>query len=96
MDERLRRVLRERIEEYLAGVERLLGAARLPGPWPLVAQRLAPLLTGWRALLETHASGEVGRCRHCDRVRWRRRGPCSVWRVANAHLVTGMVGGAGP
>lgn len=90
MDERLRRVLRERVQEYLEAVERMLDAGGAPAGWAILRDRLRPLLTGWQALLATHASGETGRCRHCDRMRWRRRVPCSVWRTAHAYLVAGV------
>lgn len=93
MDERLRRILRERVQEYLTGVERMLDAAELPAGWATLRERLRPLLTGWQALLVSHAAGETGRCRHCDRMRWHRRTPCSVWRTAHAELVAGVRGG---
>jgi hypothetical protein len=93
VDERLRRVLRERVQAYLEAVERVLDATQPPAGWARLRSRLRPLLTGWQALLVTHGSGETGRCRHCDRLRWNRRTPCSVWRTAHAHLVAGVDGG---
>ncbi|MQA13287.1 MAG: hypothetical protein GEV09_03690 [Pseudonocardiaceae bacterium] len=96
VDERLRRVLRQRVLEYLAGVERMLEATEPPVSWAAVQERMRPLLAGWCALLAIHGAGRRGRCRHCDRIRWQRRAPCSVWRTAHAHLVTGVGGGAAP
>lgn len=90
VDERLRRALRERVEDYLAGVERLLDHDDPPVPWEVIRARVAPLLRGWRALLEAHAPGLVGRCRYCDRPRLVRRGPCAVWRTAHAQLIAGV------
>ncbi|MBV9161409.1 MAG: hypothetical protein JO309_11245 [Pseudonocardiales bacterium] len=92
MDERLGRVLRERVEAYLRDVERMLRAAEPGAAWPAVRVRLLPLATAWRSLLVQHGSGQRGRCRHCDRAfrPWRsRRRLCSVWRTAHAHLVGG-------
>lgn len=87
MDERLRRVLRERVEQYLAGVERLLDAAAQPAAWDALRERFRPLVAGWRALLDVHSPDAAHRCRHCS-TSWRRRSePCSVWRTANAVLV---------
>lgn len=89
MDERLRRVLRERVEAYLRDAERLLGAAEPGVAWPAVRVRLLPLAAAWRALLAQHVPGRRGRCRHCDRAfrPLRDRHPlCSVWRTAHAHL----------
>ncbi len=89
MDERLRRVLWERVEAYLRDVERMLGEAEPGEPWPTVRARLVPLAVAWRSLLAQHGSGRRGRCRHCDRA-FRplrsRRSLCSVWRTAHAHL----------
>ncbi|MGH3854564.1 MAG: hypothetical protein ACRDR6_13915 [Pseudonocardiaceae bacterium] len=92
MDERLSRVLRERVEAYLREVERMLRAAEPGAAWPAVRARLLPLATAWRSLLTQHGSGPRGRCRHCDRALrpWHSRRPlCSVWRTAHAHLVGG-------
>lgn len=86
MDERLRGLLRERVETYLRDAERML---RGPDPglgWSTVRDRLLPLAVGWRSLLEQHGHGRRGRCRHCDRVFRRRSTLCSVWRTAHAHL----------
>lgn len=93
MDERLGRVLRERVVAYLRESERMLGEPE-PGGWPTVRHRLLPLVIGWRVLLEQHGTGRRGRCRHCDRVLPRRRGLCSVWRVAHAHLGGGWTSAA--
>lgn len=92
MDERLRRILRERVEAYLREAERMLHGAEPGVAWPAVRVRLLPLAAAWRALLTQHGSGLRGRCRHCDRVfrPGRSRRPlCSVWRTAHAHLVGG-------
>ena len=89
MDERLGRILRERVEAYLGEVERVLLGADPGAAWPAVRVRLLPLAVAWRNLLAQHSSGLRGRCRHCDRVfrpRQRRGTLCSVWRTANAHL----------
>ena len=48
MEERLRRVLRERVEEYLAGVERLLGSPTPVVGWEVLRQRLRPMVAGWQ------------------------------------------------
>ncbi|MGH3788321.1 MAG: hypothetical protein ACRDRG_17650 [Pseudonocardiaceae bacterium] len=99
MDERLRRVLRERVEAYLRDAERLLRGAEPGAAWPAVRVRLLPLVTAWRGLLGQHNSGLRGRCRHCDRAlrRWHNRHPpCSVWRAAHAHLAGGWPSEAGP
>ncbi|MGH3832764.1 MAG: hypothetical protein ACRDRS_20380 [Pseudonocardiaceae bacterium] len=96
MDERLSRVLRERVEAYLREAERMLRAAEPGAAWPAVRARLLPLATAWRSLLTQHGSGPRGRCRHCDRALrpWRSRRPlCSVWRTAHAHLVGGWPSG---
>lgn len=96
MDERLRRVLRERVEAYLREVEHMLRAAEPGAAWSTVRLRLLPLATAWRSLLVQHSPGPRGRCRHCDRaLRSRRsRGPlCSVWRTAHAYLVGGWPAG---
>jgi hypothetical protein len=92
MDERLGRLLRERVEAYLRDVERVLRGAEPGAAWPAVRVRLLPLAVAWRSLLAQHSSGVRGRCRHCDRVfrpRRSRRPLCSVWRTAHAHLVGG-------
>ncbi|MGH3998455.1 MAG: hypothetical protein ACRDTJ_13440 [Pseudonocardiaceae bacterium] len=89
MDERLRRVLRERVEAYLRDVERLLRGADPGAAWPAVRARLLPLAAGWRSLLEQHRPSRRRRCRHCDRafpLLRRQRPLCSVWRTAHAHL----------
>lgn len=96
MDERLGRVLRERVEAYLRDVERMLRGAEPGAAWPAVRVRLLPLATAWRSLLTQHVSGPRGRCRHCDRALrpWRSRRPlCSVWRTAHAYLVGGWPSG---
>ena len=99
MDERLSRVLRERVEAYLHDVERMLRAAEPGAAWPAVRARLLPLATAWRSLLAQHSSGPGRRCQHCDRAfrPWRRsRLPlCSVWRTAHAYLVGGWPSGGG-
>lgn len=98
MDERLRRVLRDRVEAYLRDVEGLLRGPAPAAAWPAVRNRLLPLATGWRSLLAQHGAGLRGRCRHCDRsfrpVR-HRRPLCSVWRTAHAHLIGGWPSGGG-
>jgi len=86
VEERLRRILRERVEEYLAGAERLLGSPTPLVGWEVLRERLRPLVAGWRVLLEVHEPHRR-RCRHCDRPWWHRGEPCSVWRTANALLV---------
>lgn len=89
MDERLGRLLRERVETYLCDAERVLHAAEPGAAWPAVRALLLPLVTAWRNLLTQHGTGRHGRCRHCDRgFRFlSRRGlRCSVWRTANAYL----------
>jgi hypothetical protein len=89
MDERLSRILRERVEAYLGEVERVLRGADPGAAWPAVRVRLLPLAAAWRNLLTQHGSGLRGRCRHCDRVfrlRRQRGALCSVWRTANAYL----------
>ncbi|HEY6423436.1 MAG TPA: hypothetical protein VIY28_09370 [Pseudonocardiaceae bacterium] len=87
MDERLLRVLRERVEAYLREAERMLRGAEPAGSWSAVRVRLLPLAAAWRALLQQHGHGRRGRCRHCDRAFRRRPRPlCSVWRTAHAHL----------
>ncbi|HET9258065.1 MAG TPA: hypothetical protein VFO16_23100 [Pseudonocardiaceae bacterium] len=89
MDERLGRVLRERVEAYLGEAERMLRGADPGVAWSVVRMRLLPLAAAWRNLLAQHGPGPRGRCRHCDRgVRpWHRRAAlCSVWRTAHAHL----------
>jgi hypothetical protein len=98
MDERLRRVLRERVEAYLRDVEAMLRGPAPAAAWPAVRVRLLPLASGWRSLLAQHGAGLRGRCRHCDRsfrpVR-HRRPLCSVWRAAHAHLIGGWPSGGG-
>ena len=91
MDERLRRILRERVETYLHEVERVLRGPVPAAAWPAVRVRLLPLATAWRSLLAQHGAGLRGHCRHCDRAyrRVRNRPLCSVWRTAHAHLVVG-------
>jgi len=92
MDERLRRVLAERVEAYLREVERVLRGADPGMPWSALRVRLLPLAAAWQSLLVQHRTGLHGRCRHCDRAGrpWQgRRGLCSVWRTAHAHLVGG-------
>jgi hypothetical protein len=100
MDERLGRVLRERVEAYLREAERVLRGEDPGAAWPAVRARLLPLASAWRNLLAQHGSGLRGRCRHCDRVvrPWQRRsGLCSVWRTAHTHLIGGwpLDGGRG-
>ena len=89
MDERLGRVLRERVEAYLRDAERVLRGAEPGAAWPAVRARLLPLAAAWRSLLAQHGSGRRGRCRHCDRgfrpLRSQHR-QCSVWRTAQAYL----------
>jgi hypothetical protein len=92
MDERLGRILRDRVEAYLRDVERVLSGAEPGVAWPAIRVRLLPLVAAWRSLLVQHSYGLRGRCRHCDRVfrSWRRQRPlCSVWRTAHAQLVGG-------
>ncbi|MGH3696226.1 MAG: hypothetical protein ACRDRX_19900 [Pseudonocardiaceae bacterium] len=92
MDERLGRVLRDRVEAYLREVERVLRGADPGVAWPAVRVRLLPLAAAWRNLLALHGAGLRGRCRHCDRafrLRPRPSGLCSVWRTAHTHLVGG-------
>ncbi len=89
MDERLARVLRDRVEAYLGEVERVLRGVDPGAAWPTVRVRLLPLATAWRSLLAQHGPGLRGRCRHCDRAfrSWYRPPAlCSVWRTAHAHL----------
>ncbi|MGH3897544.1 MAG: hypothetical protein ACRDTA_04675 [Pseudonocardiaceae bacterium] len=89
MDERLGRVLRERVEAYLRDAEGVLRGAEPGAAWSTVRVRLLPLVTAWRSLLAQHSPGRRGRCRHCDRgFRFvRSQGlQCSVWRTAHAHL----------
>src|SRR5262249_45208484 len=89
MDERLGRVLRERVEAYLGEVERMLRGADPGAAWPAVRARLLPLAAAWRNLLGQHGSGLRGRCQHCDRALRlcrRRAALCSVWRTAHAYL----------
>jgi len=98
MDERLRRVLRERVEAYLHDVERVLRGPAPAAAWPAVRVRLLPLAAAWRSLLAQHGGGLRGRCRHCDRAfrPGRSRRPlCSVWRTAHAQLVGGWPSDAG-
>jgi hypothetical protein len=99
MDERLRRVLGERVEAYLRDAERVLRGTDPGASWPAIRARLLPLAVAWRGLLAQHRSGLGGRCRHCDRgLRpWQdRRALCSVWRTAHAHLVGGWPAVGGP
>lgn len=91
MEERLRRIMRERVEDYLAGVAWLLGSPTPLVGWEVLRERLRPLVAGWRVLLEVHEPHRR-RCRHCDRPRRQRGEPCSVWRTANALLVAGFPG----
>lgn len=96
MDERLRRVLAERVEAYLHDAERVLRGMDPGASWPAIRVRLLPLAVAWRSLLAQHRCGLRGRCRHCDRALRRRhhgRALCSVWRTAHAHLVGGWPGG---
>ncbi|MGH3754032.1 MAG: hypothetical protein ACRDRP_15310 [Pseudonocardiaceae bacterium] len=98
MDERLRWVLRKRVEAYLGDVERMLGGAEPGAAWPAVRARLVPLAAAWRSLLAQHGSGRRGRCRHCDRAfrpLRNRRQLCSVWRTAHTHLGGGWPSEAG-
>lgn len=94
MEERLRRAMRERVEEYLAGVELLLGGPVPAASWAVLRARLRPLVVGWRLLLDAHdpeAKDGCGRCAPERRWGRRHRGePCSVWRTANAVLVAGF------
>jgi hypothetical protein len=95
MDERLRRLLVERVEAYLRDVERVLKGADPRASWPVIGAWLLPLVVGWRSLLAQHSFGLRGRCQHCDRGlrRWHgRRTLCSVWRTAHAYLVGGWPG----
>lgn len=92
MDERLRRVLAERVEAYLHDAERVLRGMDPGASWPAIRARLLPLAVAWRSLLAQHRCGLRGRCRHCDRgfrQRRNRHAMCSVWRTAHAHLVGG-------
>jgi hypothetical protein len=92
MDERLGRLLRQRVEAYLRDVERVLRGAEPAAAWPAVRAQLLPLAAAWRSLLAQHRAGLSGRCQHCDRTLrlWRSRRPlCSVWRTAHAYLVGG-------
>ena len=95
MEERLRRVMRQRVEEYLAGVERLLGGSAPAMGWDVLRARLRPLVVGWRLLLDSHNPEAPDGCGSCaPSRRWvrRHRGePCSVWRTANAVLVAGFL-----
>lgn len=98
MDERLRRLLAERVEAYLRDAERVLRGVDPGAAWPAMRAWLLPLVVGWRSLLAQHNSGLRGRCRHCDRGlrRWQgRRSMCSVWRTAHAYLVGGWSGSGG-
>lgn len=98
MDERLRRVLAQRVEAYLHDAERVLRGAEPEASWLTIRAWLLPLAVAWRSLLAQHRSGLGGRCRHCDRaVRpWQARSVlCSVWRTAHAHLVGGWPAGGG-
>jgi len=75
VDELLFRVLAEGVGRYLDAVDRLAEpeAARRSA----VAVETRRLVAAWRAVLELHSG-----CAGC-----RRRGMCSVWRVANAYFV---------
>jgi hypothetical protein len=98
MDERLSRILRERVEAYLREIERVLHGADPGTTWPALRGRLLPLAAAWRSLLAQHGAGLRGRCRHCDRAfrpRHRRPALCSVWRTAHAHLVGGWPSSGG-
>lgn len=94
MERRLRRLLHERIADYLSGIDRMLSAAQPPVSWPVLRERLAPLLSSWWALLDMHTPGRRGRCRQCDRWPTWHRQPCSVLRVGYAHLIAHIDGSA--
>ena len=66
MDERLGRMLRERVEAYLREAERVLRGVDSGAAWPAVKVRLLPLAVARRSLLAQHSPGLRGRCRHCD------------------------------
>ncbi len=55
-----------------------------------VARSELPRLTeGWRSMLAAHEPDERGNCPTCS-GRWRQqKAPCSVWRAAYDHLITG-------
>ncbi|MCT2588129.1 hypothetical protein [Actinophytocola gossypii] len=72
MDELLFRLIAEGVGRYLDAVDRLAEPERSK-----IAVETRRLVAAWRAVLALHNG-----CHGC-----RRRGACSVWRVAEAYFV---------
>jgi hypothetical protein len=89
VDQALGKILRQAVWERLEILEELASNADNGSLLSLARTELPRLTHGWLALLATHAPDPRGRCPECS-SRWRpRAAPCSVWRAAHEHLVSG-------
>jgi hypothetical protein len=96
VDEILGQVLRNAVWERLDLLTELASRADAPSLLSVARSELPRLTEGWRALLAAHEPDEKGNCPECS-GRWRQqKSPCSVWRTAYEHLVTGGLAPARP
>lgn len=87
VDQILGQILRQAVWERLDMLDELASRADADSLLSVARTELPRLTDGWRALLAAHEPDSRGRCPECS-GRWRRRGPCSVWRTAHAKLVS--------
>ncbi|GAA4611308.1 hypothetical protein [Saccharopolyspora hordei] len=91
MDETLGQVLRDAVRERLDMLSELADRADATSLLSVARSELPRLTEGWRALLTAHEADEKGNCPECS-SRWRpQKAPCSVWRSAHEHLVSGAL-----
>ncbi|GAA4865003.1 MULTISPECIES: hypothetical protein [Saccharopolyspora] len=89
MDEILGQVLRRAVWERLDLLSELADRADAPSLLSVARSELPRLTEGWRTLLAAHDADDKGNCPECS-SRWRpQKAPCSVWRSAYEHLVSG-------
>lgn len=91
MDEILGQVLRNAVWERLDVLTELANRADAPSLLAVARSELPRLTEGWRTLLSAHDADEKGNCPECS-SRWRPcKAPCTVWRSAYEHLVSGAL-----
>lgn len=67
----------------------LAANADAPSLLSVARSELPKLTEGWRALLSEHQPDGRGNCPSCSTRFHQQKAPCSVWRSAHQHLVSG-------
>ncbi|GAA4856600.1 hypothetical protein [Saccharopolyspora rosea] len=91
MDEILGQVLRNAVWERLDVLTELANRADAPSLLTVARSELPRLTAGWRTLLAAHEPDSRGNCPECSSRRRPSKAPCSVWRAAYEHLVSGAL-----